>query len=472
MNVAVMCLDEIRSDRLFGTALEIVLKHKKELDRVVVVGLPPVEFGSFFYGYSQLKTTKYSYQQRLQAGVKLAGINKNHLVTLTHKDYDIDIPDYKNVRELRHFKIDNFDLGSGISSDLISFFRDHDLAIDQYKKKIKNTLNVAYGFYKNLLKWLELSKIDLVYMFNGRFLFNKAVLRACEFLETSFYIYESGYLPETYSLYKDTVCQDSGYAQKQMNADWKNYGVGKEKVAQKWFATRKKGMHGRFFFTSRQNESFLPKNFDIEKKNIVIFNSALDEYEAMEDWKNHVYDDETKGIEKIITHFLDQDNTIQFYLRVHPNLWGTHNTQMRLLSEIESKKYKNLKIIWPEELIDSYELINSSDITISFGSTIGMEATFWGASSVMIGRSLYDRLDCSYNPDSHEEVIDLLLKDLQPKPIEGCLKYAFWHVSSSIGFEYYNAQKGTLLGNRLHSVSRYDRLKLKAVRLWERLNFK
>jgi len=91
-----------------------------------------------------------------------------------------------------------------------------------------------------------------------------------------------------------------------------------------------------------------------------------------------------------------------FYLRVHPMLGKFPNSQW---DEIRHFDYRNLTIIEPEEPVDSYCLLDSCEKVIIFGSTMGVEATFWEKPSILIGQSFYSLLDCVYQPQFTEELL-------------------------------------------------------------------
>ena len=58
-----------------------------------------------------------------------------------------------------------------------------------------------------------------------------------------------------------------------------------------------------------------------------------------------------------------------------------------------------------------------SETIITFGSTIGVEATYMGKKSISIGDSLYKELNCTYNPKSFRELINQIQnKNFKNKP--------------------------------------------------------
>lgn len=70
--------------------------------------------------------------------------------------------------------------------------------------------------------------------------------------------------------------------------------------------------------------------------------------------------------------------------------------------------------------------MNAADKVISFGSTMGVEANYWGKPSILLSASEYYNLGVCYLPSSIEELCEMIKADLQPLAKEGALKYAFY----------------------------------------------
>jgi hypothetical protein len=232
----------------------------------------------------------------------------------------------------------------------------------------------------------------------------------------------------------------------EMNELWnKNYN-NKEILdnAHRYFYNKKNRIHQIKVegFADNQKVNFLPDNFDTTKKNIAIFNSTIDEYAAVEGWENRLYKpDETAGIEKILESFKSSMHYV-FYLRVHPNMKNVKITTSQLVDiSLLSKKYNNLKVIWSSEKIDTYRLMESCDAIITFGSTIGIEAAYWGKPSILLGRALYENLDCIYKPQNHSELVALLNSNLSPLNNYTALKYAMREITHGTPYLYYKETK-------------------------------
>ena len=130
------------------------------------------------------------------------------------------------------------------------------------------------------------------------------------------------------------------------------------------------------------------------------------------------------GICSILEHFIGERNFC-FYLRMHPNLSQLDNPFVNDLLEL-ADKFDNIIVIAPAEKISSYSLMNAADKVISFGSTMGVEANYWGKPSILLSASEYYNLGVCYLPSSIEELCEMIKADLQPLAKEGALKYAFY----------------------------------------------
>jgi hypothetical protein len=76
---------------------------------------------------------------------------------------------------------------------------------------------------------------------------------------------------------------------------------------------------------------------------------------------------------------------------------------------------------------------------LTFGSTVGIEAVFWGTPSIHAGVSYYHHLGGTYNASSHEDVIALLKADLPPKDRTAAFVYGYYLNTYGIPFKYFQA---------------------------------
>jgi hypothetical protein len=146
------------------------------------------------------------------------------------------------------------------------------------------------------------------------------------------------------------------------------------------------------------------------------------------------------------------DPSIHFYFRVHPHLAGRDSTQTRRLRELHGK-YCNLTVVDPDSPVDSYALMEQSAAVVTFGSTMGVEACYWGKPSILLGPALYDHEDCAYRPVDHDETIGLIRqRGLPPRPQTGALRYGLWDLERGTPFRHFQANSlrdGTFGGQRV-----------------------
>jgi hypothetical protein len=74
---------------------------------------------------------------------------------------------------------------------------------------------------------------------------------------------------------------------------------------------------------------------------------------------------------------------------MHPNQAGDRTGQAENIYRALTK-VPGLTLIGPRDKHSSYQLLDQSDVVVTFGSTIGLEATFWGKPSILLGRSAWE----------------------------------------------------------------------------------
>ena len=193
----------------------------------------------------------------------------------------------------------------------------------------------------------------------------------------------------------------------------------------------------------------LPEGWDRSKRNIVICNSSEDELASLgDDWKNTLYKNQLEGITRIISDGASMENT-HFYLRIHPHLAKVSNDDVK---QVAAMKANHLTVIPATSKLSTYHLVKEADKIITFGSTIGMEATFLRKPSICAGKSFYHYLNGTYSPRDHAELMQLLAEDLEPKPLEEALKFSYFFGTFGIHFKHYvpeDFDKGTIQGKRI-----------------------
>ncbi|SES95923.1 Capsule polysaccharide biosynthesis protein [Methanococcoides vulcani] len=422
-----------------ATDLEIAAKHMNDDDEVHIIqcsgDLPSCEPNP-----NHLKLRCILCRSRRNKGLDIINMPKQnrHELSLDSFMRDMNLPDFSSMQELKGFKIDNVDIGMAVASTLISMVREPDPDIDQYKSFINKNLLMSIAVYDAIKYNLEEIKPDIFYLFNGRFAPLRPALRAAQDLGIKTFVHERAGVLEKYSLTEDSYPHDIEYQKGQIEEYWNNEfsDTEKDEIATRWFEERRGGKDQSWFsFTKSQIKGNLPEGFDLSKRNIAIFISSQDEFEAISGWQNLIYKNQTDAIDDIINAALDDD--IIFHLRIHPNLRGLKNTQTQELSEL---KAPNLNVIPADSKIDSYQLMDACEKIITFGSTMGIESVFWGKPSILVGRALYEGVEGCHIPKDRNELIDLINQHLDPANKTGALKYAHWQAVNGHPYIYYSPE--------------------------------
>lgn len=376
---------------------------------------------------------------RIKEGYKLLNLPESHFLTLP--DIQIDYSNMqlavKNIGELKRLEYKGADIGLAVASSIISYIRDHSPDTNQYRSLIEEGIKTAIYTYEAAMKVLSSLNPDEVYLFNGRFTEVRPFMRVCEAKRITYYTHERGGILKNFLLRKDSTPHSISTAAKEINRLWGNGGPAKESRGASFFIDRRnKVVQGWHSFTKDQKMNKLPENFNPGLDNIVIFNSSMDEYEGITGFNNLIYENDNTAIREVIDAF-SNDKSKHFYLRIHPNLQGLKNSQLREISEID-KKYNNLTVIQANEDIDSYALMEVANKVIAFTSTMGIESVYWNKPVILLGRAFYEALNCFYKPQTQENVVDLLnRKELLPFNQQEALKYGYWILNFGEGYKRY-----------------------------------
>ena len=406
---------------------ELLTKHSINQDDIYIVKDFKGNVGKsqlFYYGDPYYNKKSFN---------KLIKKLKNEGANIKLLDYK-NIPNFKkqhfrNIQELKAYKVNGYNLGVSVASSVISSVRDHKLNTEKYTNLINKELKVSLDVLNTIEFYNKELQPDLIYLFNGRFAVFAPIVLFCQKNNLNFKTFETTLSFERYHLVHNNIPHNLEYRFKEIDNLWNNPSISiKDKMEEgsKFFNNQRNGV-----FEMEQNYT-LYQNEDVkesilkEKEVISFFNSSIDEFASVPGWENYIYlfDDETKAIEEICNHYSNDKNKI-FILRIHPNLKYLDNSQNRELLKL--KTLKNLIVIEPHSPIRSYSLLEKSNKIITFGSTIGVEACYYDKPVICLGLSFYERLDVAYIPKNKEELYSYIdNKNLSPKPKENALIYGYW----------------------------------------------
>jgi len=361
--------------------------------------------------------------------------------------------------EIKAFKslyFDNFDVGYAVASSIISHMVKPEPDFKLHRDLFETITRSALEVYLSFVNRLRLDGLDLLYIFNGRLSHVRASFRAAQAVGIPCWVHERGTTINKYGIYENHLPHDFRRMGEKMEAFWNSNEDEefKEKVAADFFNKRRNGIPLAWIsFTAKQKRGLLPDGFDPEKKNIMIFNSSEFEYAAIgPEWENSIYTNQNEGLLRICTD-MEAHSDFHLYLRLHPNLATADPENYNIARQL---KAKNLTVIMPDEPIDSYNLLDNAWKVLTFGSSMGIEATWWGKPSILAGHSLYECFNVAYKPKDHAELMNfILMPDLPPFDRKDARKFGYFNASYGLPYKYYvpaDYKTGTYRGVQLASV--------------------
>lgn len=342
---------------------------------------------------------------------------------------------FTSLSDLKEYKIDNFDIGYGILSSIISKYKDPYPDLNKYRKLINKYILSSFQVYRSIQNHLVDTKYDIVYLYNGRFSTQRAVLRACQKMKVLCYAQDRGSSNNKYYLYKNTLPHNIDYATNEIKKIWSkedNYEK-KTKIASEYFHKQ-----SNFIFKNLETvekdkkKGFLPENWDKSKRNIIIYNTSENEFQAIgKEWDMPFYKNQYEGTKQIVSSLMLYKDNIDVYLRLHPNSPEKYN------KDYYDLECENIFVIHQRSKINTYSLMKHASLIITFGTTVGIEAVFWKKASILAGQSLYKNIGGTYNPKSHSELINLINSDLKPISNDSAFMYGYYLNTRGTPYKYY-----------------------------------
>lgn len=381
---------------------------------------------------------------------------------------EIDFP--ASVLDFCNMKYKEFDIGYAVATYWVDQSKNPDFNFHANKVEIRRWLGMAARCFDWFVDFFQKEKPDRVYGMNGRHLQYRAFLNAAQNLGIECKMHERGGDKNRFMLFDNDLPHNSAFWKKLLfhySEKFPNSEL--EKVGADFFEGKRKGLELNYkSFVTNQNLDQLPLNlFQIRGRKIAVFLSSEFEFAAVSpEWLEKPYADQNAGILRITREFLALEPDTHFFIRVHPNMSGHNNENLNFLLQA---KLPNATVIPPESKVSSYKLLDSCDVALTFGSTMGIEACYWGKASILAGKSYYDSLGAVYHGRSHDEVMGFLTKDCEPKPKIRAVIFGAAMATFGEEFKYVRMEtpfKGKFKGQNVNKIGPFHkRLGLKILDL-------
>lgn len=387
-----------------------------------------------------------------------AGVPSERMIKLDRDLFPEDLPFAfpRDLQEMMEVEIDGVNIGRGAASSTISILREYQLDFaGRHRALIELELSNAVGALLNYKSALSRVEPDRVVLFNGRHSEMWPMIGLCSANNVAYETHERGGNSQLYQVFENSLPHSIAARKQLMNEVWDAAPAEERReAALSWYRAKRRGTHtDDKNYLGKQSAGTLPAGFDSGKHNVVIFNSSEDELQAIAEWENPLFRQQNEAIVRVLDALAEQSD-VHVYIRMHPNLTGVDNQQTKELYELNQD---NLTLLRPEHSVDTYALMDAGDVVLTFASSAGVEATFWGTPSVLFGRAFYEGMDAVYQPDSFTALMELLCtRGLAPKNRDSVLKYGYFvsHFGSKYEFsEIRTPHDVTTLGNKVGRIN-------------------
>jgi hypothetical protein len=313
-------------------------------------------------------------------------------------DYAIRVPGSASANVIEQIE-------ESTKSSLISRFGNESPTVNtKFNKRkslyIEEGLSCYYFLDDYLRRFPNVKQIAVI---NGRFPPQRAVFAAAETHSIQCFSYERGLYEISLSPVRSSAeryrASDSFWyhnfpnynrVSKQLAINQMNFEVApiEQSRVSEWFE-RRKNPGG----SNRYAEFWEDSSFSVSGKRVAaIFTSSMDEFaELGPTWREDTWQGQWDAFDFAIENLLSFG--YQVFLRVHPNLANKKkDAQTDTLKAIEALrlKYQDLQVIDSMSNVNSYNLIELSDLVITWVSTLGLEASAMGKKAICMAATEYD----------------------------------------------------------------------------------
>jgi hypothetical protein len=307
-------------------------------------------------------------------------------------------------------------------------------AISHYAKLYRQT-------YEQALRFLSERKPDCIYIFNGRFYRERGIWKAALELGIQVLFVErfSPSWEDRYFVFSKPV-HDIKYRCDVIREYWDIFCAkyGKEKayeVSHKWFKDRSKGLSQTF--TTNQHGKFTIQS---ENEITVAFFQSSDDELYTTSLGESVWTDQIDFLKNLVDKLKELPN-IHLVVRLHPNLRNKSKREIarwrELANELNSKK---CTFILHDSPVNTYDILEKSNFVITYGSTIGVEASYICKPSILVSNAFHESLQVVSKVESIEEIFEILKnrpsEDVLAQYSANARKYALFYASGGIHISY------------------------------------
>lgn len=320
-------------------------------------------------------------------------------------------------------------LASSVESTMLTFYRRNagsfapwdprDMIFSHVRTQF---LKYSQFIYECVLGYIAASNSNRIEFFNGRILPNFAVREAVVASGKEYAVIEVAGYQRQLVMVNNSMIHDFDYRQRALK-QFIESGKADLFLGRKFFDDRRQGIAtDTISFTATQRSGLI--DYD-EKPILAVFTSSTDEFDFLGDqWFTQASKDPASFIVRVAELVGDNYRVV---VRMHPNQAGDYTGAAKRM-QLELSQCELVELITPQDPQSTYELIDKSALVLSFGSSVGIEATYSAKPSILAGRAVWDFLDVAYYVTKPEDVKALVGAGLKEKKKDEALTIASYYM--------------------------------------------
>ncbi|OGT46367.1 MAG: hypothetical protein A3E82_04650 [Gammaproteobacteria bacterium RIFCSPHIGHO2_12_FULL_38_11] len=341
---------------------------------------------------------------------------------------------FTSLEEVEHFTYDSMPLGFGVLTELAGMTKDAYPDVVLYNDIIKKGLLASIQAYESCVKVLQKYNPKEIIIYNGRFAISQAARCAAKRCDVEVRSYEFSSNPTRFFLFEKTQFNMQSI-KKTIAECWEEGAPDREAQAHHFFFRQRNNKEFNGYLLNQKNKDFPEKK---KRTRVTFCASSDDEFVYLYDsdiGQSSIFASQREAV-KYLIEWVSELEDVELVIRAHPFISKKSIRDQLFWNTLSGK---NTTLITSDSSVDTYALIESSDLILTYGSMTGIEATYWGRPSVSLCCSPYSGWECVYEPKSLDELSSLLMSIPKALLQERCLPFGYTiNQSGNYRHQYYS----------------------------------
>jgi hypothetical protein len=356
------------------------------------------------------------------------------------------------LEEVLNYKMDDIDFGDIVKGVMYRYYRSLSFGPDAFHVA-KNFLITSLANFMQIKELHEENHYDYVLFSHGIYCTWQPVLNYCANNQLDFVCYDRAKTKSTcnFNLNIASPVWDFSYAWERL----RNYDLNQKELQKvddylKERELQKGDVFAYNFSEKEKDVSMLRDKYQIQPKaKIITFFTNLI-WDAANVSRDIAFDSPLDCIQKSIEEYKDRHD-VHLLFRSHPaeKIIGSKERYGALIRKLYPVLPKNVSIIEPEDNINSFSVLELSDIGVVHTSTVGLEMAIEGKPVILISETHYRDKGFTYDAESEAHFFTTIEKlldrsTLLPNQVEYAKKYFYLMM-----FEYQHQVPMVISSNKI-----------------------